>query len=85
MLVREVRGRQERGRQEEEGNIQRRVVKTIRSGGEEVADSCTLFPSPTEAGGTTVYPGASRVIPVHGPGCEIFFPEEFRPSHYLVW
>ena len=20
-----------------------------------------------------------------GPGGEIFFPEEFRPSHYLVW
>ena len=19
------------------------------------------------------------------PGCEIYFPEEFRPSHYLVW
>ena len=29
----------------------------------------TLRVSPTEAGGTTVYPGASRVIPVHGPGC----------------
>ena len=27
-----------------------------------------LCPSPTEAGGTTVYPGTSRVIPVHGPG-----------------
>ena len=35
-------------------------------------------------------------LPPHGKGkirkaqddrsvCEIFFPEEFRPSHYLVW
>ena len=31
--------------------------------------SWPLWVSPTEAGGTTVYPGASRVIPVHGPGC----------------
>ena len=46
----------------------------------------SLCPSPTEAGGTTVYPGASRVIPVHGPGWtgwnDVFLPNNLdgRPS-----
>ena len=50
----------------------------------------TLRVSPTEAGGTTVsdpsrslpgHPGASRVIPIHGPGCRWkwrFFAEKHR-------